>query len=125
MNLDDTINVPYASLVGCINYCAVATQPDIVFATNKCAQFTSHPTMEHWEALKRIVRYLLYTATHSIEYRKSGNGIEGYAHHLAGFTDADFAGDVNDRKSTTGWIFTYHGAPLSWASKKQSCMSQS
>ena len=52
-----------------------------------------------------------------------GKGIEGYAHNLAGYTDADFAGDVNDRKSTTGWVFNFNGAPISWASKKQSHVS--
>ena len=48
-----------------------------------------------------------------------------YAHNLAGYIDADFAGDVNDRKSTTGWVFNFNGAPISWALKKQSHVSQS
>ena len=51
--------------------------------------------------------------------------MEGYAHNLAGFTDADFARDINDRKSTTGWVFTYNQSPLSWASKKQTSVSRS
>jgi hypothetical protein len=58
-------------------------------------------------------------------YRQHGKGIEGYAHNLAGFMDADFASDVNDRKSTTGWVFTYNDSPLSWASKKQMSVLQS
>ena len=51
--------------------------------------------------------------------------IEGYAHNLSGYSDADFAGDVNDRKSTTGWIFTFNGTPISWALKKQTLIARS
>ena len=45
--------------------------------------------------------------------------MEGFGHHLAGFTDANFAGDTNDRKSMTGWVFMFNNSPISWASKKQ------
>ena len=124
-NADETIDVPYASLIGSINYCAISTRPDVAFATNKCAQFTSKPTLAHWEAAKRVVRYLLNTRDYGITYQQEGRGVEGYGHNLAGFTDADFAGDVNDRKSTTGWIFTFNGAPVSWASKKQGLVTRS
>ena len=46
-NTDSTIDIPYASLIGSINYCAISTQLDIAFATNKCAQFTSRPNLSH------------------------------------------------------------------------------
>ena len=122
---DDILDIPYASLIGSLNYCAIATRPDISYATNKCAQFTSHPTLVHWNAANRIVRYLLNTKDHGILYRTEGKGIQGHAHQLAGFTDADYAGDVNDRKSTTGWVFMINGAPISWASKKQGLVARS
>ena len=122
---DETINIPYASLIGSINYCSIFTRPDISYATNKCAQFTSKPTSEHWEAAKRIVRYLVHTKNYGIKYKSKGLGLEGFAHNLAGFTDADFAGDVNDRKSTSGWLFTYNNAPISWNSKKQHIVTRS
>ena len=124
-NADETVDIPYASLIGSINYCAISTRPDIAFATNKCAQFSSKPSLAHWEAAKRIVRYLLNTKDYGITYRQEGRGVEGYGHNLVGFTDADFAGDVNDRKSTSGWIFTFNGAPISWASKKQGLVTRS
>ena len=54
-----------------------------------------------------------------------GKGVEGYGHNLAGFMDADFTGNTSNRKSTTGWIFTYNGAAISWASKKQGLVTQS
>jgi hypothetical protein len=98
---EEGTDVPYASLIGSINYCAIATRPDIAFATNKCAQFTSNTSLIHWEAAKRVVQYLLQTQDYGILYRQEGKGIEGYAHQLAAFTEVDFAGDSNDRKSTT------------------------
>ena len=55
---DKPIDVPYASLIGSLNYCVITTQPDISYATNKCAQFTSKPLQIHWEAVKRILQYL-------------------------------------------------------------------
>jgi hypothetical protein len=124
-NADETVDIPYASLIGSINYCAVATRPDISYASNKCAQFTSKPTLVRWEAAKRILRYLLHTKEYGICYSQTGNGIEGYAHNLAGFTDADFAGDINDSRSTTGWVFMFNGSPISWASKKQGLVTRS
>jgi hypothetical protein len=120
---NNKINILYASLIGSLNYCALFTRPDIAYATNKCIQFTSNPMTHHWDAIQRIVRYLIQMKDRGILYQKKGKGIEGYAHNLAGFTDADFVGDTNDRKSTTGWVFTFNNAPLSWASKKQTCVS--
>ena len=67
----------------------------------------------------------MHMRKYRIKYTSTGIGIVAYSHHLAGFTDADFAGDINDRKSTTGWIFTYNRAPISWASKKQSTIIHS
>ena len=122
---DETINIPYASLIGSINYCSIFTRPDISYATNKCAQFTSKPTSEHWEAAKRIVRYLVHTKNYGIKYKSKGLGLEGFVHNLAGFTDADFVGDVNDQKSTSGWLFTYNNTPISWNSKKQHIVTRS
>ena len=121
----DSINVPYASLIGSINYCAIATRPDISYATNKCAQFTSKPSLLHWEAAKRIVKYLLESREHGILFRRDIKKAEQHIDTLVGYTDADYAGDSNDRKSTTGWIYLFNGSPISWASKKQSLVARS
>ena len=122
---ENPIDVPYASLIGSINYCATATRPDIAYATNKCARFTAKPLKAHWEAAKRIVRYLLHTKGHGITYRREGGNLEGFTHDLSGYTDSDFAGDSNDRKSTSGWVYTFNGSPISWASKKQGLVTRS
>ena len=116
---DMILDVPYASLIGSINYCAVSTRPDIAFAVNKCTQFTSRPNLIHWTAAKRILCYLIQTKDYGIQYGTNEHRVEGYTHCLAGFTDTDFAGDINDRKSTSGWIFTYNNSAISWTSKKQ------
>jgi Reverse transcriptase (RNA-dependent DNA polymerase) len=121
----DITDLSYASLIGSINYCAVATRPDVSYAVNKCAQYTSKPNITHWEVAKRIVRYLINMREYGITYQRDGDGVRGFAHNLAGFTDADFTGDKDDRKSMTGWIFTYNGGPISWASRKQKLVSQS
>jgi Reverse transcriptase (RNA-dependent DNA polymerase) len=122
---DDTLNIPYALLIGSINYCLIAPRPDIAYATNKCAQFTHKLTLIHWKAAKHIMRYLIHTVDHGILFQWEGKDVEGYTHNLAGFTDAYFMGDLNNRKSTTGCIFTFNGSPISWASKKQGLITLS
>ena len=54
-NSDDIVDVPYALVIGSVNYCSVSTCLDITFSVNKCAQFTSNPTIEHWQAAQRII----------------------------------------------------------------------
>ena len=82
------------------------THPDItVYATNKCREFASKPNITHLEAAKRIMRYPIQTREHAISYQREEEGIKGYTHKLAG--------DKNNQKSTTGWLFTYNGAPIS------------
>ena len=122
---EKTVNIPYASLIGSTNYCAISTRPDISYAVNKCAQFTSNPNTIHWEAAKRIVHYLLHTCEYGITYTSHGNGVKGYAHNLASYTDTNFTRDINDWKSTSGWVFTYNSTPISWASKKQALVTWS
>ena len=90
----------------------------------KCAQFISNPTDEHWQAAKWILWYLIYTRNFGIIYKSEKTGITGYAHHLARFTDADFAGDINDRKLTSGWRYSYNGSLISWSSNKQNIITQ-
>ena len=102
-----TPDLLYVTLIGSINYCRVSTCPDITHTMNKCAQYTSKLNISHWEAAKRIVRYLIQTSEYGISYQRKWKGINGYAHSLAGYTDAVFAGNKDDCKSTSGWLFTY------------------
>eukprot|EP00731_Ephydatia_muelleri_P016374 Em0009g798a len=110
----------YQSAVGCLLYLSGWTRPDIAYSVGNVARFCSDPTEEHWTAVKRIFRYLQGTANYGLEYSKqNGDG------NLVGFSDANWAGDPNDRKSTSGYIFVMNGGAISWKSRKQTCVALS
>jgi hypothetical protein len=105
----------YQAMVGGLLYLSVSTRPDIAFAVGKMARFATNPTSDHYTAVKRIFRYLQGTTTYAIEYNKNGGGLTGY-------TDANWAGgstSEDGRRSTSGYVFTLGGAPVSWSSKRQ------
>ncbi|MGH7239999.1 MAG: Ty1/Copia family ribonuclease HI, partial [Candidatus Saccharimonadales bacterium] len=110
-------NVPYQSAVGAIMYAMLGTRPDIAFAVTTLSQFTSNPGMPHWVALKRVLRYLNASANSKLVY----SGCNGYsaAPQLIGYCDADWASNVDDRRSTTGYVFMLAGGAISWKTKKQ------
>ncbi|KAJ9509995.1 hypothetical protein QJQ45_011674 [Haematococcus lacustris] len=101
----------YAELVGSLMHLAVCTRPDIAHAVGLCAKYMAAPTQQHWEALYGVLRYVASTVSHGLAF----GGAEG----LVGFCDADFAGDLDTRRSTTGFVFTMHGAAVSWSSRRQ------
>ena len=111
----------YQSAVGSLLYLSGWTRPDISFAVNSVARFCSSPTKEHWIAVKRIFRYLKGTSNYGLLYSKNVDN----AGTMVGYSDADWAGDVNDRKSTSGYLFMMSGAPVSWKSRKQACVALS
>ena len=83
------------------------------------AKFCSKPSKEHWTAVKRIMRYLKDTQNYGLLYKK----VESAS--CIGFSDSDWAGDVGDRRSTSGYVFQIGGTSISWRSKKQSCVALS
>ena len=111
--------VIYQSADGSLLYLSTRTRPDISYAVSSVARFTSKPTKQHWMAVKRIFRYLNGTISLGLLYSKD-KGKE-----CTGYSDADWAGDLNDRKSTSGFVFKLSGAAISWRSKKQSCVALS
>ena len=96
----------YQAVVGSLLYLSTKTRPDIVYAVGSVARFCANPTKEHWTAVKRILRYLNGTIKLGLLYRKSTSA------KIAGYTDADWAGDVGDRKSTSGYMFLLGGGGL-------------
>jgi hypothetical protein len=104
--------------VGALQY-ATITRPDITFSVNKVSQFLANPTDDHWQAVKRILRYLKGTSDHGLQLHKSTSLC------LQAFTDADWAGCPDDRKSTTGFAVFLGENLLSWSSKKQVTVSRS
>lgn len=95
-------NVPYRSAVGCLVYAMVCTRPDIAFAVGAVSQFLEDPGIKHWSVVKRIMRYLHGTCTHGIHY---GPRINSKDTQIIGYCDSDWAGDIDGRKSTTGYCF--------------------
>ncbi len=111
--------VAYQSMVGSLLYAAMATRPDIAQAVGVVSKFNSNPTEAHLTAVKRILRYLKGTADLVLKYQKSEDGT------LVGYSDSDWAGDPDDRHSTTGNLFLMAGGAISWLSKKQAIVALS
>jgi transposase InsO family protein len=111
---DETMTgVPYRSAIGALMYLMVGTRPDLAAAVGVLSQFAADPCPTHWQALKRVFRYLQATSTHGIRFSGSGDG------DLIGYSDADWAGDIDTRRSTSGYVFLLNGGCISWRSKKQ------
>ena len=109
---------PYRELVGSLIYLANATRPDIAFAANTLSRFCNNPGKGHWQAAKRVLRYLKKTTHYGLTYTKDGEKLKAY-------TDSDWAGDTDDRKSCSGNILVLSGAAISWKSKKQASVALS
>ena len=104
---------PYARMIGRLMYAAICTRPDIAFAVNHLAQFTSCFGPTHVTAVKRVIRYLKGTSAYGLIFRSSVPfGEYGYA-------DADWGANHIDRKSISGNAYMLGGTAISWSSKKQ------
>ncbi|KAK4408869.1 Retrovirus-related Pol polyprotein from transposon RE1 [Sesamum angolense] len=108
----------YRSLIGSLLY-LTATRPDIMFATSLLSRFMQSPSQVHYAAAKRILRYLRGTKDFGIWYKSTNDA------KLLGYTDSDWAGSVDDMKSTSGYTFSLGSGIFSWASKKQATVAQS
>ena len=117
-DIDEMKNVPYRELLGMLSYIANHSRPDISFATNLLSQVQLNPGRIHWEAAKRILRYLKGTRNLSLTWGKSKEGLTGY-------TDSGFASEDLNWKSMGGYVFTIAGGAISWAAKKQSLVALS
>ena len=120
---DDTVvdQSMYQSAVGSLLYLSVATRPDIAYAVSCAARYTAKPTKLHWALVKRILRYLKGTADLGLRY--TVDGTEG--DKLTAFCDADWAGDLDERKSTSGYVLMLSNCAVSWKSKKQTVIALS
>jgi hypothetical protein len=108
----------YRSVVGCLRY-LVHTRPDITFDAGYVSRFMEAPTTEHLAAVKHLLRYIADTLSLGYRYKRGGNG------ELVGFSDSDMAGDVDDRKSTSGTLFSLGDCPITWQSQKQKIVALS
>ena len=110
--------VPYAFAVGSLMYAMLCTRPDICYAVGVVSRYQSNPGPEHWIAVKHILKYLRRTRDYMLVYK-------GGVLNPVGYTDSDFQTDVDDRKSTSGMVFTLGGGAVIWRSVKQSAISDS
>lgn len=108
----------YRSTVGALQYLTM-TRPDLAFAVNKVCQYLHAPTDTHWGAVKRILRYVKGTLDFGVKIQKSQTMM------LSGFSDADWAGCPDDRRSTSGFAVFLGVNLISWSSRKQATVSRS
>jgi len=115
----DMSRVPYASAVGSLMYAMLGTRPDLAFSVSVVSRYTSNPRHEHWAATKRIMRYLAATPTMGLTYRRGGDVV------LTGYSDSDWGGDIETRRSTTGYVYMLAGGAVTWGSKRQKTVALS
>ncbi|KAK6147456.1 hypothetical protein DH2020_018368 [Rehmannia glutinosa] len=102
----------YKSLVGSLRY-LTCTRPDILYATGLISCYMKNPTTAHMKTAKRILRYLKGTINYGLFYSTTKD------YKLVGYSDSDWSGDVDDRKSTTGFVFFMGDTAFTWMLKKQ------
>ena len=108
----------YRSMVGALQYLTL-TRPDLSFAVNKVCQFLHAPTTVHWSAVKRILRYVRGTCDTGLKIRRSKSML------VSAFSDADWAGCIEDRRSTGGFAVFLGSNLISWCARKQTTVSRS
>ncbi|XP_047326735.1 secreted RxLR effector protein 161-like [Impatiens glandulifera] len=111
--------IPYASAVESLMYAQVCTRPDLAYIVRMLGRYLSNRGMDHWVAVKRVMRYLKRTKDYMLTYKKSDQ-LE-----IVGYSDSDFAGCQDSRRSTSGYIFMLAGGAISWKSVKQTLIASS
>ncbi|MCO5560216.1 hypothetical protein L7F22_013827 [Adiantum nelumboides] len=106
--------VSYSSAVGNLMYAMVSTRPDIAFGVGVVSRYMAKPGKKHWEAMKHILRYLKGSASKCLHFGNIDASIVGYTH-------LNYAGCVDTRRSTSGYVFLFAGAAMSWRSCLQNC----
>jgi hypothetical protein len=105
----------YQQQIGSIMYLMTKTRPDLAYYIGLLARFMSNPSPEHQKLLSKLWLYISYTKKLGLNYQSSPSQILGYV-------DSDWGGDLGTRKSTTGYIYLYRGAAISWNIKELPCL---
>lgn len=111
-NSSDWVRFPYREAVGCLNFLATVTRPDIAFAVGVAGRFLQNPGPSEVKLVKRILRYVKGTLGYSLRY------VSGEMKMVA-YSDADYAGDTETRRSTSGTVVMLAGGPVAWISRRQ------
>jgi hypothetical protein len=104
-------DVTYQRAIGSLMYAGTSTRPDVAFAIATLSQFMRNPGREHWEATKRVLRYLKATSEFGLTLGGTNGGLEAYV-------DADWASQAH-RHSMSGYIVLLNGGPVAWSARKQ------
>ena len=110
--------IPYASTVESLMYVMLCRRPDICFVMGMVSRYQFDPSEEHWTAVKHIFKYLRRMRDYMLVYHDESLESIGY-------TDFDFQSDIDFRKFTLGYVFTFRGGAISWRSVKQSNIADS
>ena len=110
---------PYREIVGSLMYLMTSTRPDLAFAVGKLARFMNCHGPAHHAAANHVLRYIASTPTRGLIYKRMSQP------HLVGFSDSDYAGDIDNRRSTSGYLFMLSGAAITWKSTLQSTVALS
>lgn len=113
----ESVSFPYREAVGSLLFLALVSRPDISYAVNLVCRYVNNPNSNHVKAVKQIIKYLIGTRHFGIEYKGNAD--------LVGYSDSDYASDVESRKSTTGYLFSMNNGPITWASRKQQTIALS
>ncbi|XP_073138629.1 secreted RxLR effector protein 161-like [Henckelia pumila] len=108
-------HIPYASGVGSIMYAMVCTRPDLAYAISVISRFMSNQGIEHWKALKWILKYIKRVSDLGLVFKEKNES----TNPIVGYVDSDFAGNLDTRKSLTGFVFTAYGTAVTWKSSLQ------
>ncbi|GJU59295.1 zinc finger, CCHC-type containing protein [Tanacetum coccineum] len=108
----------YSKVIDCLIYVMTCTSPDIAFVVGKLSRYTSNLGTQYWQAIQRVLKYLKKIIDYRLTYT-------GYLSVLEGYTDASWISNTEDHLSTSGWVFLLGGGAISWASKKQTCITGS
>lgn len=110
--------VPYANVVGSLMYAMISTRSDISHAVGVVSRYKANPRKEHWVAVKWVLLYLRGTSDYCITF-------DGCSDEACGYVDSDFAGDLDKRRSTSGYVFSLAGGAIIWMSKLQNIVALS
>ena len=117
---EDMSKIPYASAMGCLMYAMVCTRPNLAHAMSMVSKYMVNSGKQHWDAVKWIFRYLKGTTDNDITFVRQKNDLS-----VVRYVNADYVGDLDDRRSTTGYVFILTGRPIYWRSMIQSTVAMS
>ena len=114
----DIASIPYRKTIGELNYAMRTTRPDIAYPVSCLSRYMENPSIDHHRQLKHLLRYIRGTTDLMLIFGSSDTG-------LIGHSDSDYAADRDDSKSTSAYVYTLFGGPISWKSQKQSVVATS